>query len=1217
MKRKNLFLIPALFLISTLCLINVSCFSGFQEKGEVTVTFSESTLRQIMARGGDISAEPEDFDFDPTANMVAYYAGMTSDAQETFALYVYQDATYAVYAVSKMEAIAKDLKERYGNLTEEDYLSNPKLLEILKNPMALYEKAIISMGSWSQSGDSINIKETHYLSAASDKLTEVSNPSVIATISENAKYFTVQSNSGYTITFYAVKNGDVSYEDEPTESATLSVKLVAGNMSYEKTFTVYSNTKKAHVEFTDIPVGVTAKVFATVYLDEPHGGQITFAKGESEEFVIQSGPNYAKIIMRASSEWDEPDDLTPPSGTPTACYIGECKNEKNINEYILAFYENNQYAVWELPEDSITNKEEISIDVLQYGKIVSFGKYSLYITDDDMYQSYEYRYSETAYYDQDSETYRASQYGGSGSGAMPCEINFASLSGLEVRFTIGDSNSHEEFVPPSGTLTACFPGAKAENPETVNYMLALYDSNEYSLYEFDEEDIQELSEEFAFSPETSAAQRLEIISRMLNYGTVIAFGSYSYSVAEESGYIFHYNEKAFLDRKSGMYKPSTFIGSCNLEGLFSMQIGDGSGLAIVFTSYESGKENDGDFTFIIQGFEKNDFTDLNGNTCNVSLYAITDTTVMQKIKTALANEDLTDAGKADVLIPIIEAHHTTDSQIASFQTKGYEVDNEVPTYEILDNGTIKWSVDPCIPMDEAPIYGILATVYFSKEPDSGFYEFEIGYAENPTPSSISNEVEIAVQQMNVPCNIYFSFDDEIMQQYSIRTAMSEIMMYDEENNIRESVLNELRSSTTLSETLLEKDGYEFDADSNPRCAMQNGVPFVTLYYVKVEPLDILASGSITKDNRSVIISMDYDSDTLYLNQGTFTFSATYPDGSELSESDAENIVWDAQLLYKGKSVNSFGEQYCEVIDNKLVLEKHMPLPSAGNYQILVTAKLPVYQNSTTTVDSSQTFDLSIGDRHIYDISDEYNDIRYAQSLHNVVITGDVTDADWEWTLDEQSSDHILQVLFSEHRKSLQKITFNGQFESPDYDAFSSSPLYDAEPKQPISFSNSVSIEFKDVASIGKNLFYGIGNLQSVKFTTTGSSFGEGNFKNCASLTSMDCTGVSTIGYETFRGNAKLTSIVLTGVTTIESYAFYGCTGLTTVTIPESVIEIGEDAFSGCENLNSVEFEVTTGWKKVIENNETLEAWEPDFTNTTNIAALLRSAEPTMPKLIRE
>ena len=582
------------------------------------------------------------------------------------------------------------------------------------------------------------------------------------------------------------------------------------------------------------------------------------------------------------------------------------------------------------------------------------------------------------------------------------------------------------------------------------------------------------------------------------------------------------------------------------------------------------------FTFIINGFDKNDVTDLDGNECNVTLYAIKDASVMSTIKSTLANEKLSDDAKAEILVPIIEG--AVNYSITAFQPGiNYSSHSDAPTSEVLDDGTIKWSGTGLTPLSEGTTYGVLATVYFSQNYSSGYYEFDIGYAENLTLSSDSNEVELTVSAMDIPCKIQFYHDDDYDSQYTVTTAMSEIMMFDEDNNIRESVLNELWAAAEESVNALAEKNYEYYSNSIPVCGMQNGVPFVTLYYVKVEPLDILASGSITKDNRSVIISMDYDSDTLYLNKGTFTFSATYPDGSELSESDVENIVWDAQLLYKGKSVNSFGEQYCEVIDNKLVLEKHMPLPSAGNYQILVTAKLPVYQNSTTTVDSSQTFNLSIGDRHIYDISDEYNDIMYAQSLHNVVITGDVTDADWEWTLDEQSSDHILQVLFSEHRKSLQKITFNGQFESPDYDAFSSSPLYDAEPKQPISFSNSVSIEFKDVASIGKNLFYGIGNLQSVKFTTTGSSFGEGNFKNCASLTSMDCTGVSTIGYETFRGNTKLTSIVLTGVTTIESYAFYGCTGLTTVTIPESVIEIGEDAFSSCYNLNSVEFEVTEGW----------------------------------------
>ena len=101
MKRKNLFLIPALFLFSILCLFNVSCFSGFQEKGEVTITFSESTLRQIMARGGDISAEQEDEDYDfelpsfisDNNKLLAKYNGMEEGGTEVFVLYVFTDNT--------------------------------------------------------------------------------------------------------------------------------------------------------------------------------------------------------------------------------------------------------------------------------------------------------------------------------------------------------------------------------------------------------------------------------------------------------------------------------------------------------------------------------------------------------------------------------------------------------------------------------------------------------------------------------------------------------------------------------------------------------------------------------------------------------------------------------------------------------------------------------------------------------------------------------------------------------------------------------------------------------------------------------------------------------------------------------------------------------------------------------------------------------------------
>ena len=60
--------------------------------------------------------------------------------------------------------------------------------------------------------------------------------------------------------------------------------------------------------------------------------------------------------------------------------------------------------------------------------------------------------------------------------------------------------------------------------------------------------------------------------------------------------------------------------------------------------------------------------------------------------------------------------------------------------------------------------------------------------------------------------------------------------------------------------------------------------------------------------------------------------------------------------------------------------------------------------------------------------------------------------------------------------------------------------------------------------------------------------------------------VITIGEDAFNGRSLTTITIPESVTTIEEQAFYGCSNLSSITIPSSVTTIGYAAFSECSNL---------------------------------------------------
>ena len=111
-----------------------------------------------------------------------------------------------------------------------------------------------------------------------------------------------------------------------------------------------------------------------------------------------------------------------------------------------------------------------------------------------------------------------------------------------------------------------------------------------------------------------------------------------------------------------------------------------------------------------------------------------------------------------------------------------------------------------------------------------------------------------------------------------------------------------------------------------------------------------------------------------------------------------------------------------------------------------------------------------------------------------------------------------------------------------------------------------------ITGIGARAFVGFKSLSELSLPETLVSIGSYAFSGCKSLKELTLPGnLTAIGSYAFQNTGIKTLTVPGGVSSVKAGTFAGCVDLTEVTLSGGITAVGDSAFSGCVNLQALSF----------------------------------------------